>query len=674
MRELMRIFSSPKTIAVLILLCVMNLALFAGFCRTQEEQNVYTEDIRAEETRIYLESGYEEYLSYVSKQSSGQSILSALGKQSDFIKRNRQQTAKDYAALQGITLQSGEDDGVNALLAYTVTDYLLLIAPLLLVMEILTAQRSACGALIRSTKKGRVPLLLWRMLALLIVSAVSVALLWGGNAVYGGIFFGDPVLSRAVQSVPAFQHCVFPISVGEFFLFCGLLKTAAVFCIALIVWLILSVCQPVLAAILLAVVFGAQWLCYVLFDATSALNHLKYCNLFAPLEGCFFFSDYNNLNWFGHPLGMLMSSGIALALMLLAGFILLIVLVGIAHPFQVGARVQQYTERIQKWCSVRFGCHSVFLYEGKKLLIAQRGLLVIIVAAAMGVSFWKDTRMYIPYPSYWNEIYEEYGGDVTEEKMLQFENHIKELEDHVVWCEGSLQKTIDDELPEYWVWQAESKLKEAEDKLAFYEKAYLHMQELDAYRTETGNPIWLIQEDGYNALIQGNAAAERSMLLLLLYVIFLCSGLGAYENRFGAVPLLRSTKQGRWGRNGCKILWVLLLVIPATLAIHGVYYHMVAQIVPLNVSEAPVQSLAILRFIPFSMSIGTFIVLWMTARVLLALVFAGASAWLGSKCRTPQNALLLCLMIFFMPTALAETGISILQPLDFAHHLGLFVG
>lgn len=674
MRELKRIFSNPKTIVVLILLCVMNLALFAGFCRTQEEQNVYTEEQRAEETRVYLESGYEEYLSYVSKQSSGQSILSSLGKQSDFIKRNRAQTAKDYAALQGITLQSGEDEGINAMLAYAVTDYLLLIAPLLLVMEILTAQRSACGALIRSTKKGRVPLLLWRMLALLIVSALSVILLWGGNALYGGIFFGDPVLSRAVQSIPAFQHCIFPISVGEFLLLCGLLKTAAVFCIALIVWLILSICQPVLAVILSAAVFGTQWLCYTLLDATSKLNHLKYCNLLAPLKGSFLFSDYNNLNWFGHPLGMMHSACAALCVILPAIFVLLIVLVGIAHPFQVGARIQQYTERIQKWCSVRFGCHSVFLYEGKKLLIAQRGLLVMIAAAAMGVSFWQDTKMYIPYSSYWDEIYEEYGGDVNEEKMLQFTNHITELEDHVVWCENSLQKTIDDELPEYWVRQAEGKLREAQDKLAFYEKAFVHMQELYDYKLQTGNPIWLMQEDGYYALIHGNAAAERNMLLLLIYIVFLCAGLAAYENRFGAAPLLRSTKYGRWGRNGCKILWVILLVVPAVLAAHGIFYHRVAAAVPLNTHEAPVQSLELLRFIPFSMSIGTFIVLWMTARVLLALGFAGASALLGSKCRTPQNALLLCLMIFFLPTALAESGIALLQPFDFAHHLGIFFG
>lgn len=673
MGELLRIWSRPKLYLVLILLCVMNLALFAGFCQTQADQNAYTEETAAKETAAYLESGYAEYLAYVSKQSSAQSILGTLGKQSDFIRRNREQTISDYAALEGITLQAGEDDGVRALLSYTTTDFLLLIAPLLLIAELVTTQNSACGALLRSTKKGRVPLLLWRMLALLLLSAVSVALLWGSNIAYTHIDFGDPVYSRAVQSIPAFQHCTLPISVGGFLLLWGLLKTAAVFCISVILWLVLSVCQQALAALVIAVLLGAQWLCYVLPEATSALNHLKYCNIFAALESGFFFTDYNNLNWFGFPLGMLASCCIAIGLMLAAVSVLLIGLVGIAYPIRIGARLQAYTERLQKWVSARFGCHSLFLYEGRKLFLSQRGLAVIAVTLLMGISIWNDTRLYIPISAYWNEVYADYGGAVTEERMDAMNAYVDELYAEVERCKRSLQHTIDLGLPEYWILDSMGDLSEAEHKYEFYRGAQTHMQSLYTYSLDSGKPVWFIPEESYQALFAAHGAAKQCALLLLLFVIFLCAGLGAYENRFGAAPLLRSTKRGRLGRNGCKAIWVLLTVIPATLLIHGIYYRKVTQLIPLAYNEAPVQSLALLREFPISMSIGAFLILWTVARIAAALALGGISAWLGSKCRTQQNALLLCLMLFFLPTALSAAGLTLLRPLDFSAYLGIFI-
>ena len=85
MRELQRIFGNLGTYLVLVLLCVMNLALFAGFSRARAEQNAFSADRVAQETAVYLETGYHAYLQQISGQSAGQSILSGLGKQSDFI-------------------------------------------------------------------------------------------------------------------------------------------------------------------------------------------------------------------------------------------------------------------------------------------------------------------------------------------------------------------------------------------------------------------------------------------------------------------------------------------------------------------------------------------------------------------------------------------------------------
>ncbi len=673
MRELQRIFSTPRTYIILVLLCVMNLALFAGFCRSRAEENEYYAEQIAAQTAAYRETGYHDYLKQISGQSSGQTILGSLGKQSDFIKRNRARTIKDYEKLQGITLEDGADEGIQAMLQNNITDYLLLIAPLLLLLELLTVQTSACGDMLRSTRRGRVPLLLWRMLAVFLLCLLSVLLIWGGNIAYGHFFFGDPVYSRSVQSIPAFQHCAWRITVGEFLLLWGMLKVAAVFCITMLIWLILSVFQPVMAILVLLPVIGGQFLCHTLIDAASAVNHLKYCNVFAMLESGFFFTDYNNLNWFEQPFGMFPSALIAFCIIVAATIALLIIFVGCMHPVRLGEGVQQWLDRLQKWGSSHFGIHTVFGYEGQKLLLAQKGLLMIAAAMVMTVSVYQDTKIFVPTLTYWEDAYEKFAGPITEEKMQEYEDYLITLQSNVEKAQASLDKTIELGLSENWVREDEGKLMRAKQRLEYFTSFRSELEPLDAHRQQTGQVVWLMPQESYNSLFGASAAAERFSMLLLLYTIFISAGIGAYENRFGATPLLRSTKHGRVRRIAYKGIWLTILVLPMALILYGCFSACVAGSTELEYGMAPVQSLNRLRDFGLIVTIDQFYALWMTARCILIMLFAFLVAIVGSRCKNPRNALLLCLIIFFLPTALAQTGIPVLEKLSVSDFLGLFV-
>lgn len=673
MRELQRIFGTLRTYIILVLLCVMNLALFAGFCHSQaEESEPYATQI-AEQTATYRETGYHTYLQQISGQSTGQTLLGSLGKQSDFIKRNRSLTIADYEKLQGITLEDGADAGIEAMLQYHITDYLLLIAPLLLILELLTVQTSACGDMLRSTRKGRIPLLLWRMLAVFLLCLLSVLLIWGGNIAYGHFFFGDPVYSRAVQSIPAFQHCAWRITVGEFLLLWGILKAAAVFCITLFIWLILSVFQPVMAILVALPVLGGQFLCYTLIDAAAAMNHLKYCNIFAILESGFFFTDYNNLNWFEHPFGMFASARIAFGVMVLIIAALLILFVGYKYPVRIGDSVQHGLDRLQKWASSHLGIHTVFGYEGKKLLLGQKGLLIVIVTVAMTVSVYQDTKIFVPTINYWADAYEEFSGPVTEEAMQKYEDYLISLEESVQRAQTSLDKSIEMDLPESWIRKDEGRLAKAEARLEYFTAFRAKIEPLDTHRQQTGQVVWLMPQEGYNILFGATAAAERFSMLLRLYTIFISAGIGAYENRFGATPLLRSTKHGRFRRIAYKGIWLIMLVLPMAWILYHCYSACVTSNIILEYGMASVQSLDRLRDFGLSVTIDQFYTLWMTARCILMTLFAFLVAAVGSRCKNPRNALLLCLIVFFLPTALAQTGVPVLEKLSVSHLLSLFV-
>ncbi len=672
MRELQRIWTSPKTLLILLLLAVLNLALFAGFCRTESVQYAAEAQERSEQTEIYLTTGYQQYLSYITAQSQAQSILGSLGQQSDYIKRNREQTIADYRSLGELTLQSGEDNGIRALLGFTLTDYLMLLAPLLLVMELVSAQRSACGVMLRCTKKGRWQLMFWRMLALFSVSAVSVLLLWGSDLVYSGMYFGDPVLGRPLQSIMEFQQCHFALTVGEWFVAMGICKLFAVFCIALVFWLVLSVCQPILSALVLLLTVGGQLLCYILIVPAVAFNYPKFCNLFALLDADLFFTDYCNLNWFSHPFGMFESCVITCMILLILLAVSCVVCIAMLHPFVVGSRLQFYGEKLRAWCSVRFGCHSLFWNEGKKLLIAQRGLLILAITAALGYSLWQDLMFYTATDYRMLEIYEQYEGEVTDEKLTKIADRIERLENNVQQYKISVQHAIDIGLSDFAVAEAQGKLAQAENELHCYQDVQTALLDVRHYTEETGYDAWWIRQDAYVHLFSEAAGVRRCGMLLLLCLVFLFSGIGAYENQFGAIPLLRSTKRGRWGRNCNKLFWIAGLSCIVALALYGIHALRIEDSIGFAFTEAPMHSIAILRDIPFSISLHSFILLFMAARMLAAVLFALTVAWIGSRCRNPQNALLVCLMIFLLPAALCETGISILRPIDWICWLGLY--
>ena len=232
MAELKRLLLSPKQIITLLMLAVINLALFSGYCRNvQEEQDAYVKiqtkslrtlvqkasDVQHEEELAYVTNGYYEYLDYVQAQSVQQGILGKLSAKGSFVTRNLEKTAKDYEKLKGIQLTAGENTGIRAVMNYRITDYLLLIAPLLLVLELSAEADSAIGALTRTTKRGRVPLCCIRILSLVILSAAAVLLLYGGNILYAVKTFGDPGLQRAIQSVPDFKYCTVRITVGGYY-------------------------------------------------------------------------------------------------------------------------------------------------------------------------------------------------------------------------------------------------------------------------------------------------------------------------------------------------------------------------------------------------------------------------------------------------------------------------
>lgn len=692
MAELQRLLLSPKRLIILLMIAVVNLAMFSGYCRAEREQSIayyntmkmYGINIQGEEYREkkqYLEQEYGEYLSYVQNQSQSQSILGKLTKQNSYLDRNAEKTQHDYAKLSGITLRDGENRGINAVRSYKITDYLLLIAPLLLILELLADADSAAGDLVRATKQGRVPLCAWRILAVVLHAAVSVLTLYGGNILFTCRFYGNPGFSRPVQSIPEFLVCAQRVTVGSYLLAAGMLKILALTVISLLIWVLLARFHPLTGWTLSALWLGSAWLLHRLIVPTSGLNYLKFLNVFASLDADIFFSQYCNLNFFGRPCGFFGMMLLFCFGLLLLGIILSLCLIGFAYPKKTGARMEALRDRFAQFMTRHLPVHTLLGSEGWKLLIAQKGLLLLLLTALMGFSLWQDIRVYVPVTKETSRFYDLFSGEVTQKNIERaayiIEGEMKSVRNsQTALGRAYLERARTDKSQSAersritrHIGKIQQSMAKSQQELIAYRKCLNSMLRLAQYTKQTGRAAWFIRTESYMVLFHDSAAEHRCCMVLLLYLIFAFSGIKAYDNRYETRMLLKSTKRGRSGIFAAQGFWIMLLTALAVTGLHGVYLLHLIQDAGFPSLDAPAQSLELFRWIPFSITIRGIIVLHFVLRYLTALAVTAGICMISRLSRTPQKALLTAMVIFLLPSALAESGITQLEVLNFVRRL-----
>ena len=667
MYELRRIFLDLRRWLILLLIAAVNLALFAGYCRTVPE--VTEQEQASYET--YLDGGYAGYLERVSAQSDEQALLGTLRPANDFVSRNLQRTRADYARLAGTVVTAGENRGLRALYDFHITDYLLLIAPMLLAVSFAAERRTEITAMLRTAKNGRTPLTLWRMAALALISVFSVAVLYGSDVIFAHGYFGDPGYLRSIQSSPDFQLCAYRVTVGGYLLRTAILKSCAVWLISAAVWLIWGMLHTLPAAVSSGALLGGAFLCWRLILPTSTRNPLKFCNLFAMLSPETFFLRYANLNIFGSPRGFLPGMITAGAVFGLLCTALTVVLIGICRPMTLGAGAAALTDRIAKFRSRHLPRLSRLGYEGRKILISEGGILVLAAAAVWCVSLVRTVEVQLPLNYRIEQLYYKYEGEITEEKRAECQERIEWYESEIETREKKIEQLMDSPDPPLdWIQAIRDEIADLREWLDLYTAFADRMDALRSYTAETGYDTWLVRQNGWQTLYTETAQVRRCCMALLIAVVFLFAPVMAYENRSGAGPLLRSTRHGRGGLLGCKLCWTALLVLIPAAGFHAVYFAALLKTGMLVLPEAPMHSVDILRFVPVHCSLRTAAAGLYLLRYLITLAAAGAVLLISRFSKNPQAALLTALSVLLLPAALAELGLPVPDPV---HWLALSV-
>lgn len=600
-------------------------------------------------------SGYDDYLASVQKNSSqldGISIFRSPTSEENFGSRNIAKSAADHAGLSSENICWFPSKGMTMAVESRATDLLLLLSVFLFIGQLITEEKGkGLFAVTRSTKRG-----LWadmgaRIAALLIHSSVVCLLLYGSNLIVAGSMAGIGKLSASLQSLAPYVESSFPISLGAFLTLGLITKIGAVFLLGLLLAACAVYSSHSFMPQLIGIGFlGLNWILYAFIPSYSHLNLLKHLSYFSLLRTDALFGTYFNLNIMGFPLGRTSCSLVLLAVLLSAGIAAVLLL------FRYGNRLSM--NRTSGYFHLPFHPHnSLFRHEGYKMLIANRGLLILL--AFVILLGWNALgKKYTPSAGeqYYQSMMLSLEGELTEEKeagikaeQSRYDEAFAQMEriDQMV-ADGRISENAGDSMKEPWY-----------SEVAFYPWFQRIQTQYERILSDGGVFIY---DTGYLYLFgQMDDDFLINLLLISLCFSFAFANVMAMEDGKGLWGLLSATKLGRK-----RILvqkWMVCSVVSVGVTLLPWLFRgiSISSVYPMGEIWAEIQSIPQYREFPVNLPILWFLMLTVLSQLISTQLICAVVLLLSKWRKNYFQTLFLTLLLLAAPLVLAQMGISIMR-------------
>ena len=577
---------------------------------------------------------YEAYLKTVQEQAARMSRSSLFGgDKNSFVYRNIQKTAADFKSLEGIRAEFGSDRAVEQWIAFQTADWFHLLAVILFVLAFLEDRRRGLLALVRSTPGGRKRVTISRLAVLLGVSFVSALLFCGlplaaSFAINGGL--SD--LGRSIQSLQSFKTCPLHLTVGGWILLYFAVKVVCGFFVGVFFWFILSFLEHIqLAWLVIIGILGAEYMARRFIAPQMALGFLRYLNIFSYISPAELLSRYQNMNFFGWPVG----SFTLMAWLLLVLFVLLtaglMLIQTRRHPFgnrDVLGRLIRGVNRFFDFFRRRL---PIGLTEAYKLLFLGGTLIFLLIGVYVGWGLKLSGSDYNPY---------------SEPDAMVMAQYVKEAKGPIT------QETWD------YLERAQAQL-DARPTISNQFRGGLNMlkqevAERQQKAAEGGYEPWLMDQVTINNYYGEKVwyVSRWNALLVMFFAILCAAPVFAFEEQGGTARLLRSMSRGRSRVFLHKYLVVLLEALVLWAVVFGREWREIREALGREFLAAPAQNAAVFEALPVRISLGGALLLLNLIRLAGLLVTVLVTAWLSRQVNTWEKAVMPAAALLLMPAAL----------------------
>lgn len=618
--------------------------------------NTFAEMMLLENLRQDLDqvSNYTNTLEMAIAQSKLYTSVSIFSKAGTFAYENQLATLDQCESLLHIQPIYDVSEGVLQFQSAPTTDLIGLLLTIFLCTQMIISERqNGMQPILRTTLKGRFPLILAKMSATFLLSLLIAITLWVSNMAYSAAVFGLGDLSRPLQSLAGYGLCALEISVAEYLLLFFLLKwllyaLVGIFCLMVgIIWR-----NAMSVWLTVGGFLGAEYILSQTITPISAWNYLKYINMGNMIFSTEWLSEYRNLNFFGHPVAVF-----SLSCMILGGLFLgaipLLCLLFCRHQHSGMPRLPirlhwpRWLSRPGK--SVHLGSH-----EGWKLVAECNAWILIALFLLVNCQqprvLARSTEE-LHYQSYINTL----AGPLTPEK----EAYLAQEESRFAELRRQLSK-----LPEGYPTQQLEQALQGEKVLK--EQVYPRIERIKALE-QTGSTAWLVYEPGYEYLLGRSSEHDKagSATIALAGIILCISNLYPLEVTSGVQPLLIIYRKGRNSTALCKIGISILCATILYLIAQIPDYLYVMKNFGFPMLEAPACSLEAFSgwgdSIPLWGGILIFEALRLFATLVAAIIVVLISLW------TENQIVTLCIStgVLLMPLLLHLLDITFLDSVSF---------
>lgn len=607
---------------------------YLQFADSLGQEQAFIEEIYGEQQKV---SGYGDYLRSIQENKDRLSGISIFGGQSGdaYSLRNLQKSAADFAGLTDSNICFDPSKGIAAAMQGMWTDLLLVLGIMLFVGSLITEEKEKGLFLItRGTQRGVMHSITAKLGALLIHCTLLAALFYTVSLIFFGMTTGWVNLGASLQSIAAYRESSLNISIFDYLVISVMTKTLVLFGIGavLTVFCIRShiVALPFLAGI---GIIGISALLYYLIPAGSAMAVCKYLSPVGLMKTENLYGGYLNFNILGYPVSRLSLS---------LGVIFLLCIAGAGGSLAVFCRMQSFEIRkLHLPFSMPFHPHTnIFRHEGYKLLIANHGLVILLLFAAL-LAYQSLGRSYTPSvgEQYYQRIMTELEGGLTEKKeslilseKARYEEAFQEIEQIDRMAEaGELSADMTDTLKS-----------QANMTLAFYPAFQRVEAQYQHVKADGGSFVY---DTGYLYLFGVlEDVFSGDFLILSIGMILAVSGVVSMEYQSGSLFLISATKAGKrktliYKACICALMAAILTLVPILCRIYRI-----SAVYPMHSLGAAIQDVSHFSGFAVPMPVLWFILLFVFSQILsvilVSLLTMAISTWRKNQAQTVFFALL----------------------------------
>ncbi|MDD6035634.1 MAG: hypothetical protein PUC30_05500 [Lachnospiraceae bacterium] len=636
MLELKRILWNRKTLLLFGILILLHGAFFVFQCNDKKAIT-----LTGDELTEYID-GYEAYVQSVQENVVMMKENPLFSNSDSFVYRNLIKTGEDYSKLTGIRPVSGENRGIVAVFQFNLSTFLILLAGVYIVLCFLAERQKGLYLLVRCTERGRTVLSLQRIGILCLGVFAAAIILFGSNYILSALLFPGCDMSRPIQSIPEFGSVIGHYSIAEYLILFLVRKACGCLFACLLLYFCMSLFRSGFCVVAFFLLMLGEYALYAFIIPTGKWSALKYINLYTYTFCGTDYAKYYNLNVFGKPLNIVGTAD----WFILIGTAVMVFLCLLQYARQY-PRSEYRTLRIIERMRVFFSRHkpapSLMTWELKKVLISQKGLFIFIILVYLAYSASTESN-YMDFRSkYVTHWYEDFAGEVTEERVTLMHETKAKLEDDIILWEESLQKqrqylaehiatgkSVDMILK--FIHDLEEAIQENERQITGLDVVLSQADDCLSYHLKTGRTVMLIDANMYELLFHGDKQTIlRNYLYTLLMVVLVMSGIMSCEKAAHMETMLHTLYRGRVQTVLRKIAIMVGVCVIGTLAIHLVQYIQIGKVFEFTNQDALAQSVPYLRNFPLPLTIKQYIYFLYTVRILISVAMGSAVMYLSSK-------------------------------------------